>query len=130
MSLLLLLLLFTFQLSNAFPFPRNIVSPLEQLVSSQAVISTVASQVNAELVTENMIINEFTRFSSHPLIDTFYLFSILVLFIGQYKIIGDNLSFSSNKWGRVDRYTKVQKVTNRILFIAMVVLTKGVENAT
>jgi len=104
---------------------REAIFNVRNIVSSQAVLSTVNSQVNNEVLNFNFATAEISGFRYHPELEVFYLATAVVSMYLQYKYF----SYIENKWKKVETYTNAQKVTNYILLILMIVFTKNVENA-
>jgi hypothetical protein len=104
---------------------REAVFNVRNIVSSQAVLSTVNNQLNNEVLNLNFATTELSVFRYHPELDAFYTFVGVLSVYLQYKYF----SYIENKWKNVETYTTAQKVTNYILLILMIVFTKNVENA-
>ena len=89
---------------------------VKYLISSQAFISSVTTHVN------NQLFSEITSFHIHPQIDSFY---IVAYGITQYELN----RIKNAKWLEIEQYSQMQKTTNQLLFILLIIFTKGVENA-
>jgi|LauGreDrversion4_1035100.scaffolds.fasta_scaffold117454_1 predicted transcriptional regulator with HTH domain len=104
---------------------REAIFNVRNIVSSQAVLSTVNSQVNNEVLNFNFATAEMSGFRYHPELELLYLGTAVISVYLQYKYF----SYIENKWKNVETYSSTQKITNKILLILMIVFTKNVENA-
>ena len=104
---------------------REAIFNVRNIVSSQAVLSTVNNQVNTEFLNYNFATMEISNSLHHPALDALYTVLAFLSVYFQYKYF----SYIENKWKNVETYTNAQKITSNILLILMIVFTKNVENA-
>jgi len=104
---------------------RETIFNVRNIVSSQAVLSTVNNQVNNEMLNFNFATAEMSGFRYHPELELLYLGTAVVSAYLQYKYF----SYIENKWKNVEAFSATQKMTNYILLILMIVFSKNVENA-
>jgi hypothetical protein len=104
---------------------RETIFNVRNIVSSQAVLSTVNSQVSNEVLNFNFATAEMSGFRYHPELEVLYFVTAIVSAYLQYKYF----SYIENKWKKVDTFSVTQKMTNQILLILMILFTKNVENA-
>jgi len=101
------------------------ISPLRNIVTSNAILSTVAAHMNIEFINEGVLFSELTNFTIHPQTSTFYITSLItVAAVHYYVFMG-----KESRWADIGEYTGIQKITSRVLFICFIVFTKGIENA-
>lgn len=95
------------------------------IISSRAIAESISSQLNSQIINENMILYEITNVKFHPVTDLFYITVFGISVLAQYQLF----RAKTEKWMDIETYTNVKKITNNIIFIILIIFTKGVENA-
>jgi hypothetical protein len=95
------------------------------MISSRAIVSTVTEQVNYQMINDNVLFSELTHSTFHPVRDLFYITIFATSSIIQYQL----MRAKNEKWLAIQTYTDVQKVTNQLIWIILIVFTKGIDNA-
>lgn len=108
----------------AFPL-RDSMFSLRTIIGSKAVLSTVITEVNNEMVNENIIISEITSVHRNIPIDAFNAF----IFIGAVYLQYRYFIYFEKKLSGVKMFSNIQEKTRLILFIMMLVFTKNIQNA-
>lgn len=101
------------------------MNSIKNMISSRAIVSTVTEQVNYQMINDNMLFSEITNLKFHPARDLFYLTIFGVSMLVQYNLI----QAKNEKWMSIKTYSNVKHVTNQIIFIVLIVFTKGIDNA-
>jgi len=124
-------------------------SPLQKIVTSQAVFYTVISRVEQEIFSENILLQQLTiphtnleyLRSSAGLGSTLYcaqcfmnsfgtdLFYVFVFGAILYTRYSFEKSDKLNKFGGVYMFSDIQRVTRFVLLVFLFVFTKDVNNA-
>ena len=121
-----IMLLLVSMSSMTYGFLREF-SSLKTIVSSQALISSITSRANMELLNESVIIEELTKFQHHPLINTLSIGLIAATAIFYYKN-GLN-ECRENRWRNIELFSEQRRVINIIILIFLIIFTKNIENA-
>jgi len=116
-----------FNLNNIITIPT--LSPLEKLISTKTMISTVSNEINEELLNENLFLQEVTNLHFNPHFDLFYIGLFATTFLNKHKMI-HQLDNNNNKWNNIDLVSKISKKTKLFLFIILLILCKNVESVT
>lgn len=110
------------------PSPRNIIneiSSLENIVNTKAVVSSISSLTNTEIIQENVLFNPLLVPSDFRLdTDIFYL---IILLASWYCRI--STSKDDSKLENIYIYSNTRKLTKVIFLVIMIILTKNVDNA-
>jgi hypothetical protein len=104
------------------------ISHLESIVSSNAIITSVISNLKNEITFERVIFQVFDfNLNSHNM----YIFSSLLLVVayGQWKYY-DAISLTEklNKFRKIDKYSRIEKTTKEILFLIAFLFIKDVQS--
>jgi hypothetical protein len=102
----------------------NNLSPLKKIVSSQAILSTIANRANIELINESIIIQEITNFNRHPLINTITIGMVIGTYIIYYKT-----SFIEQRWRNIEIYSNQRRLVNIVLLVFLIIFVRNVESA-
>lgn len=122
------MLYITSQHTSAFFLPASLVeeaNSIKNMISSRAIVSTVTEQVNYQMINDNVLFSELTHSTFHPVRDLFYITIFATSSIIQYQL----MRAKNEKWLAIQTYTDVQKVTNQLIWIILIVFTKGIDNA-
>jgi len=124
--IILFILLFSISFNSYFAFQinKNFIS-LKNIVNSNAVLSTVISQVNNEVINENLIMNEINNNKHNYNLDLFYSLAFIYSLYLQYKYF----SYIDNKWKDIKAYSIIKNKLNIFLLIMISVFTRNVQNA-
>ena len=98
-------------------------TPLRKIVTLQAISSSVITMINREFIADSSsIYNDLVTYHSHIQADLFYT-SILAftLFIEH--------SYYQKKWKNIIIYENERKMTNVIITLLFILLTRNVDNA-
>jgi len=101
------------------------ISPVKLIVSSEALTGSLTTNFH-RIIPENFIIDSMFRTRFHPELDVFYLCLIFISLYSRYKEFD---SKSHSRWSSIPMYSFIQKKTNTVLLIVMLVFTKNIENA-
>lgn len=111
------------------PSPRTIlneISSLENIVNTKAVVSTLTSRTNTEIINDNILFEPLlVPGSFHANTDMFYITILLVSWYGRISTVKDE-----SKLGNIKTYSNTRKLTNIMFLVSMFILTKNVESAT
>lgn len=118
-------------LVSSFRLPIHIVfdqiNTLENIVNSKAVVSTVTSRMNMEIINENILFQQLLSVNHFRLnFDLFYLTILTASWYSRYAI---DIKSDDAKLSDIPIYNNTRKMTNMVLFISLIILTKNVENA-
>ena len=102
------------------------LSPIQNIISTQSILSTVSTRISEELLSDNLIIKELTKFQFHPQFDLFYTGLLVTTLFSKHKIYGQ----IDNKWNDIELATDTSKITKSILFIFILLFCKNIESAT
>jgi len=124
--IILFILLFSISFNSYFAFQinKNFIS-LKNIVNSNAVLSTVISQVNNEVINENLIMNEINNNKHNYNLDLLYSLAFIYSLYLQYKYF----SYIDNKWKDIKAYSIIKNKLNIFLLIMISVFTRNVQNA-
>ena len=113
--------------ANALFLPRLMeeFSSIKNIISSRAIVSSITEKVNSQIISDDILLSELTHPMLHPAKDVFYFAVFATSFIIQNQLV----HAKNKKWLEIETYTNMKKITNNIIFIILIVLTKGVENA-
>ena len=114
--------------TNAFFLPANLIeeaNSIKNMISSRAIVSTVTEQLNYQMINDNVLFSELAHSTFHPVRDLFYITIFATSAIIQYQLI----RAKNEKWLAIKTYTDVQKVTNQVIWVILIVFTKGIDNA-
>ena len=113
--------------ANALFLPRLMeeFSSIKNIISSRAIVSSITEKVNSQIINDDILLSELTHYTLHPAKDIFYFAVFATSFIIQNQLV----HAKNKKWLAIETYTNMKKITNNIIFIILIVLTKGVENA-
>ena len=108
--------------SNGFNFR---IRSLENIISSQAVVSSVTNRVNTELVTGNTLFDEIEKIHDKPSPEiAFYALFMVASFYYQYI----RATTVENKLHKFENFTHIRNKTNMFLLIISLVFTKDVNS--
>jgi len=117
-----LLLVGGFVISDAF---RKNMSNLQNIIISQAIMSSVANKLNLEIVNDSNLLYEFRRLQYNPYEDVIYGLIIAGSFYSQYKYT----SYIDNKLQNIDVFLRTQRNTNAFMLAFIMIFSKNIENA-
>jgi hypothetical protein len=109
---------------SSFKMPDGLVS-LRNIVSSRAILSSLAQEVYHEFVDVSFATMEVSSGGSHWKTSLLYGAMLVASLIFQYK----SVLYFENKWKNLEGYSSTRKVVNNLLVVFMIVFTKNVENA-
>ena len=99
-----------------------IESPLETIITQRAVISTFTTRIREELFTDNIFMRDVLLHHSQPNSDVFYVLLILLSFYQRHM-------YSTVKIENLDRFMKIRRLTNSVLFVVLFIFTKNIDSA-
>ena len=121
-------LLFWFVLVGGFvvvdAFRKN-MSNLQNIIMSQAIMSSVANKLNLEIANDSNLLYEFNRIQYNPSEDLIYGVIIAGALYSQYKYT----SYIENKLQNVNVFLRTQRITNAVMLVFIMILSKNIENA-
>ena len=97
---------------------------LQNIITSQAIMSTLSYRLNMEVLNENLLINEVTRIKCHP--EEIIYVSILIYIL--YSNI-DYTNYIENKLQNIKMFSNIKQISNSIIFILLMIFTRNIENA-
>jgi hypothetical protein len=104
---------------------RKNMSNLQNIIMSQAIMSSVANKLNLEIVNDSNLLYEFNRIQYNPSEDLIYGLIIAGALYSQYKYT----SYIENKLQNVTVFLRTQRITNAVMLVFIMVLSKNIENA-
>ena len=107
---------------NCFNIKLN---SLRTIISSQAAIRAFTKQMNTEMLNDNILVTELSRYQYDSHFDTFYV----LLFTTSLYLHFKYSTKIDTKLKDVDTYNNVKRLTNQCLLIFILIFTKNVENA-
>lgn len=115
----------SFQLPSRLIFDE--LNTLENIVNSKAVVSTITSRMNMEIINENILFQQALSGGHLRLnFDLFYLSILAISWYSRYMVDVDN---TDSKLANIQTYSHTRKITNTVLFVVLIILSKNVENA-
>jgi len=117
-----LLLVGGFVIGGAF---RKNMSNLQNIIISQAIMSSVANKLNLEIVNDSNLLYEFRRLQYNPYEDVIYGVIIAGSLYSQYKYT----SYIDNKLQNIDVFLRTQRNTNAFMLAFIMIFSKNIENA-
>lgn len=110
------------------PSPRNIineVNSLENIVNTKAVVSSISSLTNTEIIQEDVLLDPLLVPSDFRLsTDIFYVILLLVSWYYRTSAVKDD-----TKLENLQIYSNTRRMTKVLFLIIVIILTKNVENA-
>ena len=104
---------------------RKNMSNLQNIIISQAIMSSVANKLNLEIVNDSNLLYEFRRLQYNPSEDVIYAVIISGSLYSQYKYI----SYIENKLQNIDVFLRTQRLTNTFMLAFIMIFSKNIENA-
>ena len=104
---------------------RTNMSNLQNIIISQAIMSSVANKLNLEIVNDSNLLYEFRRLQYNPSEDVIYALIISGSLYSQYKYI----SYIDNKLQNIDVFLRTQRLTNTFMLSFIMIFSKNIENA-
>jgi len=104
---------------------RKNMSNLQNIIMSQAIMSSVANKLNLEIVNDSNLLYEFNRIQYNPSEDLIYGLIIAGALYSQYKYT----SYIENKLQNVTVFLRTQRITNAVMLAFIMILSKNIENA-
>ena len=104
---------------------RKHMSNLQNIIMSQAIMSSVANKLNLEIVNDSNLLYEFRRLQYNPYEDLIYGLIIAVSLYSQYKYT----SYIDNKLQNIDVFLRTQRLTNTFMLVFIMIFSKNIENA-
>lgn len=123
MNTVFIVLLVTYTVSlNGFNFR---IHSLKNIISSQAVMSSVTNRLNTDLVTGNTLFSEIEKIHDKPCPEiVFYALITIASFYYQYI----RATTVENKLHKFKKFTYIRNKTNMFLLIISLVFTKDVNS--
>jgi len=108
--------------SNGFNFR---IHSLENIISSQAIISSVTNRLNTDLVTGNTLFSEIEKIHDKPSPEiAFYALITIASFYYQYIMT----TTVENKLHKFKKFVYIRNKTNMFLLIISLIFTKDVNS--
>ena len=104
---------------------RTNMSNLQNIIISQAIMSSVANKLNLEIVNDSNLLYEFRRLQYNPSEDVIYGLIIGGSLYSQYKYT----SYIDNKLQNIDVFLRTQRLTNTFMLSFIMIFSKNIENA-
>lgn len=120
-----IVILFIWYLLQANAFITQLNTNVKNIVSSQAILTTITERFNMEMVTNENIINDIANFQKHPLENI----GAFILIAGSIYFQEKQIKYIDYKLKNIELFTKIKKRTNTILIIFLFVFTRNIENA-
>ena len=104
---------------------RTNMSNLQNIIISQAIMSSVANKLNLEIVNDSNLLYEFRRLQYNPSEDALYGLIITGSIYSQYKYS----NYIDNKLQNIDVFLRTQRLTNTFMLSFIMIFSKNIENA-
>ena len=104
---------------------RTNMSNLQNIIMSQAIMSSVTNKLNLEIVNDSNLLYEFKRMQYNPYEDLIYGLIIAGSVYSQYKYT----SYIDNKLQNIDVFLRTQRLTNTFMLLFIMIFSKNIENA-
>ena len=104
---------------------RKNMSNLQNIIISQAIMSSVANKLNLEIVNDSNLLYEFRRLQYNPYEDVLYGLIIAGSLYSQYKYS----NYIDNKLQNIDVFLRTQRNTNAFMLAFIMIFSKNIENA-
>lgn len=147
-----LFILFGILFGTIFPIGILGFSPLQKIVTSQAIFDTFVSRFPQEVFSENVLLQQFTvphlnleyLRSSHGIgsriycaecfintvvFDLFYFGLFVATLYAQYSLATTHVVSVSDKLGGVNVFLTTRRITRFVLLVFFFIFTKDVNNA-
>ena len=104
---------------------RKNMSNLQNIIMSQAIMSSVANKLNLEIVNDSNLLYEFKRLQYNPYEDIIYGLIIAGSLYSQYRYS----DYIDNKLQNIDVFLRTQRNTNAFMLAFIMIFSKNIENA-
>ena len=104
---------------------RKNMSNLQNIIISQAIMSSVANKLNLEIVNDSNLLYEFRRLQYNPSEDALYGLIIAGSLYSQYRYS----NYIDNKLQNIDVFLRTQRNTNAFMLSFIMIFSKNIENA-
>ena len=116
---------------NAFlqipPQMIPVISKLENIVTTKAIgisfFTNLRSEINIDRVFKEIVDMHYTTYSY------LYLSMFLTYAYGYYKFTQGSQSCQLEKFKKIEKFDKVNRLTKELIFIILFIFTKDVQNA-
>ena len=117
---------------GGFSFPEKPsikYSNLQNIISSQAILSTLTNRLNREFIasTDNYFISDFSSYKSSYHCEEDAVFFLVLL--GSLYFQYNHIMYIENRLENFEIFSKTRRNINSILLIFIVVITRNVDNA-
>lgn len=121
-----LFIIFTTYIVSLNGFNLNFrINSLQNIISSEAVMSSITNRLNTELVTGNTLFDEIDKFHYEPSPEiAFYALLMVTTFYYQYI----RSTTIENKLHKFKKFNHIRNKTNMLLLIISIVFTKDVDS--
>ena len=104
---------------------RTNMSNLQNIIISQAIMSSVANKLNLEIVNDSNLLYELRRLQYNPSEDVLYVIIIAGSLYSQYRYS----NYIDNKLQNIDVFLRTQRNTNAFMLSFIMIFSKNIENA-
>ena len=117
-------------LINGFNVRQN---SLQNIIASRAIVKTVIEKIDAELVTENTLVNEVSKVQYNPHIDE--LFYITVVMCAVYGLfiytatLNEKTLMKYEKLNNIEMFSNIKRRMNIAFIVITIIFTRNIENA-
>jgi hypothetical protein len=106
---------------------------LQNIIASRAIVKTVIEKIDAELVTENTLVNEVSKVQYNPHIDE--LFYITVVMCAVYGLfiytatLNEKTLMKYEKLNNIEMFSNIKRRMNIAFIVITIIFTRNIENA-
>lgn len=109
--------------------PRSLcgfrINSLRTMLSTEAAVSSISNRVNSDIISENVLVDEFSKMEHHPSLNTaFYILITVASIYYQYR----RITTVDNKLVRLKKFSRFRNKLDMFLLVLSIVFTKNVES--
>ena len=103
-----------------------IIRPLESLISTKAISVSFVERMTNEILSEDRLLKMTTMWQPYEILNLVAITSLCL-----YMFISTDFGESSrdSRWNNIPIYSNTKKITEFILIVGFILLTRDVENA-
>ena len=114
------------KISNSFIIVNPIISKLESIVTTKAIYTSFLTNLRSEFTLDRV----FAEISEmHYSVDYLYFSIFLTYAYGYYKFKQGAESCQIDKFRKIEKFDRVNRLTKELIFIILFIFTKDVQNA-
>lgn len=109
--------------------PRSLhgfrLNSLRTMLSTEAAVSSISNRVNSDIISENVLVDEFSKMEHHPSLNTaFYILITAASMYYQYR----RMTTVDTKLVRLKKFSRFRNKLDMFLLVLSIVFTKNVES--